>query len=128
MPSIIKGSIIISETDLHGTILFVNQPFCYISGFSNGELVGSPHNIIRHPSMPKELFQLLWATIKRGEVFRAVIKNKKKDGDFFWVNATIMPVIEGGKIRRYVGGSKFIPDVVVAESLFEGQLSRLKLR
>ena len=114
-------SVIISETDLFGTIVFVNDTFCTISGFSRVELVGSPHNIIRHPSMPKELFRLLWSTIKRGESFRAIIKNKMKDGHHYWVNATIMPVYQGGQIIRYIGGRRYIKDDRLAEDLYRTQ-------
>jgi len=73
-----RNSVIISETDLHGTILSANDPFCAISGYSREELIGQSHNIIRHPSMPKELFRQLWITIKGGETFRAVIKTEQK--------------------------------------------------
>ncbi len=118
-------SIILSETDLQGTIVQVNEAFCSISGYSREELIGSPHNIIRHPDMPKELFQKLWSDIKNGEVFRAVIKNRKKDGSHYWVNATIMPVFQAGQIIRYVGGRNYIKDDHLAEELYRMQALKL---
>ena len=120
-------SVIISETDLNGTIVFANDAFCTISGFSREELVGSPHNIIRHPTMPKELFRLMWSSLQQGEIFRAVIKNKRKDGRHYWVNATIMPVFEGGQIIRYIGGRHLIKDDQLAEDLFRTQAMKLGL-
>lgn len=114
-------SVILSETDVFGNILFANDAFCDISGYSRNELIGSPHNIIRHPSMPGELFRQLWYTIQRGEIFRAIIKNRMKDGRHYWVNATILPVFEDGKIVRYMGGRHLIKDDRLAEELFKTQ-------
>ena len=115
--------VIISETDLKGNIISANDPFCAISGYRRDELIGSPHNIIRHPSMPKELFRQLWATIQRGDVFRAVIKNRTKRGGHYWVSATIMPVFQGGLIVRYVGARYLLKDDKFAEELFSKQMS-----
>jgi len=117
------GLVIISETDLHGTIISANDPFCAISGYRRDELIGSPHNIIRHPSMPKELFLHLWATIQKGDVFRGIIKNLSKEGHHYWVNATIMPVFHGGEIVRYVGGRHLLNDDRLAEELFKKQMA-----
>ena len=116
-----NDSVIISETDPYGTILHANDNFCAISGYSREALEGMPHNIIRHPSMPKELFRQLWSTIKKGEVFRATIKNQKKDGNPYWVNATIMPVYENNQIVRYVAGRHYISDEKLAEELFRNE-------
>lgn len=118
-----RNSVIISETDLYGTILSANDPFCNISGYNRDELIGRSHNIIRHPGMPKELFRRLWITIKKGETFRAVIKNQAKDKSHYWVNATIMPVFHAGKIIRYVGGRHLITDDKLAEELFQKQMA-----
>jgi len=123
-----KNLVIISETDLQGNILTANDPFCAISGYRRDELIGSPHNIIRHPTMPKELFKQLWATIQRGDVFRAIIKNRAKDGNHYWVNATIMPVFHGGEIVRYVGGRHLILDENFAEDQFKKQMSNLGVK
>jgi len=118
-----RNLVIISETDLQGIILSANDPFCTISGYSKDELIGSSHNIIRHPSMPKELFRRLWLTIQKGDVFRAVIKNRAKDGNHYWVNATIMPVFHRGEIVRYVGGRHLLTDAKLAEELFQEQMA-----
>ncbi len=120
-------SILISETDAQGKIIHANDNFCAISGYTHDELVGSPHSIIRHPSMPKELFRFLWSTIEKGKVFRGIIKNKKKDGSHYWVNATIIPVFENGKITRFIGGRSFISDDKLAEQLFKEESERYKL-
>jgi methyl-accepting chemotaxis protein len=121
-----RNSVIISETDLHGKILFANDPFCSISGYNRDELIGCSHNIIRHPTMPKELFHRLWMTITKGDVFRAVIKNQTKNGNHYWVNATIMPVFHGSKIIRYVGGRHLMTDDKLAEELFQKQMARFE--
>lgn len=121
-----RSSVIISETDLQGTILSANDPFCAVSGYSRDELIGHSHNIIRHPSMPKELFRELWMTIQKGNTFRAVIKNQAKDGNHYWVNATIMPVFRAGKIIRYVGGRYLLNDDKLAEELFKTQMAGFK--
>lgn len=78
--------------------------------------------------MPKELFQQLWSTIQRGDVFRAVIKNRTKRGQHYWVNATIMPVFHGGQIVRYVGGRYLLNDDRAAEELFRKQMSGILSR
>ena len=117
-----RNPVIISETDLYGKIISANDPFCAISGYTRDELIGRSHNIIRHPGMPKELFRHLWMTIKQGDTFRAIIKNRAKDGGHYWVNATIMPVFQGGEIVRYVGGRHLITDDKLAEELFQKQM------
>jgi PAS domain S-box-containing protein len=127
LASILKDSndsVLISETDPFGTIIHANDNFCTISQYSREELVGSSHNIIRHPSMPKELFQFLWSTLKSGEVFRGIIKNLKKDGNHYWVNATIIPVFQNGKVSGYIGGRNLIKDDSVAEQLFAEEVRR----
>lgn len=118
-----RNPVIISETDLYGKIISANDPFCAISGYKRDELIGNSHNIIRHPSMPKELFRQLWITIKQGDTFRAVIKNQSKGGSHYWVNATIMPIFHGGEIVRYVGGRHLITDDKLAEELFQKQMA-----
>lgn len=111
---------IVSEADAYGTILYVNDKFCEVSGFSREELIGKPHNVVRHPDMPKELFRELWGTIKQGKVFRGVVKNRKKNGGCYWVDATISPVIdENGTPIKYIGIRYVIEDEKLALSLFE---------
>jgi len=117
-------SILISETDPYGNIILANDNFCAVSQYGREELIGSPHNIIRHPAMPKELFKYLWSTIKRGEVFRGIIKNLKKDGSPYWVNATVIPVFQNDKIAGYIGGRSLLNDEKAAEQLFNEEAQR----
>jgi methyl-accepting chemotaxis protein len=119
---------LLSETDVTGKIRFVNDAFCDISKYSRAELLGQPHSIIRHPDMPKSLFTYLWNTILRGEIFKAVIKNKAGDGSAYWVNATIMAIRDpNNEIEKCIGVRHLIPDVQFAEKAFEEQLRLLKL-
>jgi len=87
--------VFVSRTDKRGVITAGNEVFARVSGYSYGELVGSPHNIIRHPDIPKAVFKLLWDTIKAGKEIAAYVKNKAADGRYYWVLATVYP-IEGG--------------------------------
>ncbi|NVK75537.1 chemotaxis protein [Marinomonas sp. CT5] len=92
---------LISTTDLKGTILHCNDAFVKISGFDKSELIGSPHNIVRHPDMPKEAFQVMWETLKQGKAWMGLVKNRCKNGDFYWVDAYVTPVTEAGNVVGY---------------------------
>ncbi len=95
--------IISSITDLKGNILDASAAFCSISGYKKSELIGSPHNIVRHPDMPKEAFKELWDTIKQGKTWTGKVKNLKKDGGFYWVYANIEPLYNSkGRIDSYI--------------------------
>lgn len=83
-----KNTIIVSETNNKGIITFANDDFCKLSGFKLEELIGKPHNIVRHPDMPKAAFKELWDTVQKGKVWKGIVKNKTKNGEFYWVNAT----------------------------------------
>jgi aerotaxis receptor len=87
---------IVSRTDAKGVITFVNDDFVMSSGFSREELLGQPHNIVRHPDMPAEAFHDLWETLKAGRTWSSVVKNRRKDGDHYWVKATATPTPDGG--------------------------------
>jgi len=76
---------IVSETDEKGKITFANDYFKEVSGYSDEELIGQPHSIVRHPDMPKVVFKLLWETIKQGKNINAVVKNLAKDGRYYWI-------------------------------------------
>jgi aerotaxis receptor len=84
-----KEMIIVSETDEKGNILYVNDDFCKIAKYSKDELIGKAHNIVRHPDMPKDAFRDLWNTIKKGDTWKGIVKNLTKDGEYYWVNATV---------------------------------------
>ena len=96
-----EETVIISTTDLKGIITYANNDFIRISGFSNEELLGKNHNIVRHPDMPPEAFQDLWDTIKRGRTWRGIVKNRCKNGDHYWVDAYVSPIIEDGNTLGY---------------------------
>jgi PAS domain S-box-containing protein len=97
-----KGAVLVSKSDLDGNIIYCNKAFCEISGYSEGELLGASHNVVRHPDMPRELFADCWQSIKSGKPWNAVIKNRCKDGGYYWVEANITPWIERGEKTGYV--------------------------
>ena len=92
---------VVSKTDLSGNITYVNHDFCKISGFSEEELIGSPQNIVRHPDMPAEAFKDFWTTIKAGKAWTGMVKNRCKNGDYYWVEANAAPMLEDGKMVGY---------------------------
>ncbi|HTH50046.1 MAG TPA: PAS domain-containing protein, partial [Candidatus Limnocylindria bacterium] len=95
---------IVSESDLKGDIVSINEKFIEVSKYSREELIGRPHNTTRHPDMAKETFKELWSTIGRGKTFRGIIKNRAKDGSPYYVDAVIAPVLgENGKPIKYIG-------------------------
>ena len=119
---------ILSEADLFGNILLANEKLCEVSKYRRDELIGKPHNIFRHPDMPRELFRVFWTTIKQGQVFRGIIKNRAKDGTHYWVDATIVPVKdEDGKIAKYIGARYHITDDKIAEELYRRQAEKMNL-
>ncbi len=95
-------TIIVSETDKRGKIIYANEDFCKICGYSKDELIGKPHNIVRHPDMPKAAFADLWKTIKEGKVWSGIVKNLAKDGSYYWVNAKVYPTTSIDGEIRYV--------------------------
>ena len=99
---IVNTYVITSTTDKDGTINYTSKAFCDISGYSSEELIGNNHRIVRHPDMPAELYTDLWATISTGKTWQGEIKNRKKNGDFYWVQAFISPNFDDqGKIQGY---------------------------
>ena len=97
-----KGRYIVSRTDLKGIITYCNDTFVDMSGFTRDELIGKNHNIIRHPDMPVVAFGWLWDTIKTGRPWRGVVKNRSKNGDFYWVEALVVPVRKNDQITEYM--------------------------
>ena len=101
---IVSKYVIYSRTDLKGIITYASEAFCEVSGYSKEELLGKPHNIIRHPDMPKEAFKQMWDTIKAGKAWSGEVKNLKKDGGVYWVLANISPEYDNaGNIIGYAG-------------------------
>ncbi|WP_458700729.1 PAS domain-containing protein [Sulfurospirillum sp. 1307] len=84
-------ALLVSETDKSGKIIYANDLFLDMSEFPLEELIGKPHNIVRHPDMPKSAFKELWETVKSGKVWEGFVKNKTKNGNYYWVFATVFP-------------------------------------
>jgi len=97
-----KGETIISKTDLKGAITYANDTFIKISGFTQEELLGKNHNLVGHPEMPPEAFADLWATVRAGKPWRGIVKNRCKDGDYYWVKAPVVPVRENDQTSGYM--------------------------
>lgn len=93
---------LVSETDAKGIITFANDSFCEIAEFTVEELIGKPHNVVRHPDMPKAAFKDLWETVKRGEVWTGYVKNATKSGGYYWVYATVFPFESCDGSRGYL--------------------------
>lgn len=112
----VDASAIVSKADIHGNITYVNETFCDISGYTKEELIGKPHNIVRHPDMPKEIFKELWTTIQAKKIFKAIIKNRTKDGSSYYVASTIVPILnDKGEIIEYLSLRYNITELVEAK-------------
>ncbi len=97
-----KGRLVVSKTDLKGIITYANDVFIELSGYSEEELIGKNHNIVRHPDMPPQAFAWLWETVKKGQPWRGVVKNRCKNGDHYWVDAFVVPVRKHNQITGYM--------------------------
>ena len=97
-----KDSLIVSETDEKGILNYANEEFCKISGYTKDELIGQDNNIVRHPDMPKETSLELWNAIQAGEIWNGIVKNKTKNGDFYWLNATAYASKDAKGNKRYI--------------------------
>jgi aerotaxis receptor len=95
------GKLIVSATTPEGIITHVNQSFVEMSGYTEQELIGAPHSILRHPDMPSAAFKDLWDTVNRGEKWQGYVKNIRKDGGFYWVKATVIPNVRNDKVVGY---------------------------
>lgn len=111
-------NVIASKTDARGIIKYASKAFCEISGYTESELIGSPQNIVRHPDSPKSLFENLWTTIKSGKTWRGEVKNKKKNGGFYWVDVVIEPefddeqnIIGYSAIRQDISSKKEVEEL-----------------
>lgn len=96
------GEILVSKTNLRGIVTQANQAFLDIAGFEESELVGKNHNVVRHPDMPPEAFDDLWTSIKAGRPWLGYVKNRCKNGDFYWVEANVSPVFKNGQVIEYL--------------------------
>ena len=123
-----KTKTLISETDVKGTITNVNDVFCAVAHYSASELIGQPHNLIRHPDMPKLIFKLLWDNLKVGNNFVGVIKNLAKTGEYYWVVTGFeMRRDAMGTITHYIGRRKSVPEAAINNYLAPFYESLLKM-
>ncbi len=97
-----EGETLVSTTDLQGRILYGNPTFIAVSGYAKAELLGQPHNLIRHPDMPEEAFRDMWETVASGQPWSAPVKNRRKDGSYYWVLANVTPLMEDGRPVGYM--------------------------
>ncbi len=93
---------LLSTTDAHSKITYANEAFVQVSGFERDELMGQPHNLVRHPDMPQEAFADMWASLKGGDSWTALVKNRCKNGDHYWVRANATPVMRNGQVTGYM--------------------------
>ncbi|WP_292936230.1 methyl-accepting chemotaxis protein [Noviherbaspirillum sp.] len=96
-----KDQSLISRTNTKGIITYTNRDFTEVSGFTDDELIGAPHNIVRHPDMPVEAFEDFWLTLKSGYGWTGMVKNRRKNGDYYWVLANATPIWENGEVTGY---------------------------
>ena len=121
-----KKKFIVSKTDIKGNITFVNKNFCDVSGYSEEELIGIPHNILRHPDMPRAVFFLVWSSLLRGEPVSGVVKNLAKSGKYYWVIADFdIKKDANGNIKSLTAFRRSAPQQVidVMEDLYETMLN-----
>lgn len=117
--------VIVSKTDLKGRITYANRTFCQISGFSEAELLGAPHSIVRHPDMPRAVFKLLWDTLCDGREIFAYVKNMTKSGDHYWVFAHATPSFDASRSIIGFHSNRRAPDrrvVAVIEPIYAAVL------
>lgn len=101
-----EDDLIVSKTDLSSHITYANPEFCYYSGYTVEELIGRPQNIVRHPDMPKAIFELMWSHLKEENEFFGYVKNRRKNGGFYWTFASVAPVYENGQAVGYLSARR----------------------
>ena len=110
----IDNTLIVTMTDPQGIITYVNSAFCDISGYETDELLHRPHNIVRHPDMPKEVFQVMWETLQAGKKWKGIVKNLKKDATSYWVDASISPIFDiKGEVVEYIAIRLDLTDIIL---------------
>ncbi|SPJ34893.1 methyl-accepting chemotaxis protein [Kushneria phyllosphaerae] len=107
---------LISQTNTDGNIVYANPAFIEVSGFERHELIGAPHNLVRHPDMPPVAFANLWKTLRDGETWTGMVKNRRKDGGYYWVRATVMPIVEQGQLKGYASVRVKADDAAIAHA------------
>ncbi|MGZ4955712.1 MAG: PAS domain-containing protein, partial [Methylobacter sp.] len=132
--TLMESDCIVSKTDLKGIITYINEDFIRISGFTKEELIGVSHNVVRHPDMPTEAFEDLWKSLKAGRPWTGLVKNRCKNGDYYWVLANAAPVYENNQLVGYMSvRSKPIPaQIEAADNAYrqfrEGKAVNLKIQ
>ncbi len=124
---IIDESATVTKTDLRGIITYANDKFCEKSGYSREELIGKPHNIVRHPDMPSSAFKELWDTIQSKKVWHGLVKNKTKNGRAVYMKATIVPILdENGEIMEYIAVRHDVTEYMNPRRLLQDKIKELK--
>lgn len=124
-----SDEIIVTKTDQSGKITYANDIFMNISGYSEDELLGQPHNVIRHPHMPRSVFKLLWQAIQSGKEIFAYVLNRSKNGDHYWVLAHVTPNFENGQIIGYHSNRRVVkPKALIAIQPLYRKLYELESR
>lgn len=118
----LDNSAIVSKTDPSGVITYVNKMFCDVSGYSKKELIGKRHNIVRHPDMPGVIFETLWSTILAKQTFKALIKNRSKDGNAYYVDTVVSPILDvDGNIVEFIATRYDVTNLIIAEEKAKSQ-------
>ena len=118
--------VILSTTDVKGQITYVNDDFIKYSGFEKEELIGKSHNVVRHPDMPPVAFENLWSTLKSNKPWMGIIKNRCKNGDHYWVDAIVTPIVKNGEITEFqsIRTKASIADIKRAEKFYKNIVTR----
>ncbi len=129
--SAVDASNIVSKTDPKGIITYANDEFCRVSKYSREELIGKPHNIVRHPDVPAPVFAELWQTIQAGRIWKGVVPNRAKDGNTYIVDATVIPIKNGsGEISEYIAIrheiTKLVETQKIADEKSESLLEKIE--
>lgn len=109
-------SVLISRSDLKGRVTFANSTFVEVSGYTRDELLGAPHNLLRHPDMPESAYADFWKTIQSGGTWQGIVKNRRKNGDYYWVSATVAPLKDGDRVVGYTSVRRKVSPEVVAQA------------
>lgn len=109
----VKDAFVVSKTDLQGTITYVNDLFCTLTGFTREDLIGQPHNIVRDASIPKDVYKDMWDTIQAGSIWTGVVPNRGKGGVLYVVDTTVQPIKnDAGEIVEYISVRRVINDLM----------------
>jgi PAS domain S-box-containing protein len=119
-------STLVSKTDIRGIITYSNSRFCELSGYSESELIGQPHSIVRHPDTPKSTFEAMWKQLKNKQIWSGMLQNRNKDGSSYYVHATIFPILDGkGEVFEYMALREDLTSMILYEKNLESQQERL---